>query len=133
MRRCPYFVFQKRGEQLGERGRHGLHTASAEEFNAWAWPHLGATLRVTNRLRTPIRLNWIHGGYVKEMGTVAGGQQFEQQARRGVCVRVCACACVGVRAASAHLPSRSPSAAECCSGWAGAGLRGPHAARGAPR
>ena len=39
---------QRRGEQLGERGRHGLHTASAEEFNAWAWPHLGATLRVTN-------------------------------------------------------------------------------------
>ena len=54
LRRCPTFVFQRQGEQLGERAserKRAHYAASADGFINWAWPHLEVELTVHNQLR----------------------------------------------------------------------------------
>ncbi|KAL1504494.1 hypothetical protein AB1Y20_010899 [Prymnesium parvum] len=87
LRRCPLFVFQKEGEYLGQYTTHATKllsaAGSADEFQRWAWSHLLVQLRVVNLLHVPIRLNWIHGGYVKEIGTIEARGTYSPQVYAG--------------------------------------------------
>ena len=66
---CPTIILQRRGHRLGEGGFERMPTSRTTDsaFSEWVWSHLEVPLRVRNEYPGAVRVNWIHGGQVKEL------------------------------------------------------------------
>ena len=50
----------------------------AEAFSDWVWSQLEQPLRLRNAYPGPVRVNWIHGGYVNELLTLQPRERAER-------------------------------------------------------
>ena len=82
MPNCPTIIMQKKGHRLGEGGFDRMPTTpnrqTADAFVEWVWSHLEVPLRIRNECPEAVRVNWIHGGHVKELLDLKAREQAER-------------------------------------------------------
>ena len=84
MPQCPTLILQKKGHKIGQTGWErmplplGASGLTAEAFTKWVWSNLEVPLTVRNAYPGPVRVNWIHGGYVNELLTLQPREKAER-------------------------------------------------------
>jgi curved DNA-binding protein CbpA len=63
---CPTIVLQRAGEEIGDSRASVLTTLTEQAFQEWVYSQMRVKLTIRNEAALPVRINWIHGGYVKE-------------------------------------------------------------------
>ena len=67
---CPTLLLQPKGERLGTGLVHKPNALSEAGFADWVFGFLKVELTIRNEHPSVVRVNWIHGGYVKERLTL---------------------------------------------------------------
>ena len=81
---CPTVLLQRKGHKLGQGGWDRLPIGrdasrlTSDAFIAWAWAQLEVPLKLKNEYPGPVRVNWIHGGHVKELVTLKQRETTER-------------------------------------------------------
>ena len=63
---CPTIILQRPGQRLGAGGTV-LKTRTDSAFQEWVYSFMQVELTIRNEYPDTVRINWIHGGFVKEM------------------------------------------------------------------
>ena len=75
---CPTIILQTPGQRLGDPQAAVLHTRTSAAFQEWVWSFMKVGLTIRNEYPGPVRINWIHGAYVKEVVTLRPRESAER-------------------------------------------------------